>query len=92
MGAVAGGPGRGLGPLNQADRKAQFAAQGMFFGRHLTMVAFMVVAAEVEKPVQNQNFYFSSEGMSKRSGITGCDLGGDGDVSGQIRNMLRGWK
>ena len=51
------------GSLNQSDWKTQFAAQSFFPPRHLSVVVFVIVTAQVQDAVQNQNLDFFGSGV-----------------------------
>lgn len=59
----------------------EFIAEGEFAGVHLSGVGFMIVAAEVEKAMENELFYLEFEREAGGGGLSGGLLGGDDDVA-----------
>src|SRR5208282_310334 len=62
------------GSLNQAERQVEFLAQLLFAPGHLSIVALVIVAAQVQDAVQGENLDFFGGRVSEGSRIFGCYL------------------
>ena len=67
--------------LNQAQRKVEFRAQLFFAPRHPSIVALVIVAAQMQDAVQHQNFNFLGRRVSERARILRCHLHRNGDFA-----------
>jgi hypothetical protein len=82
-----------FGTLDQSDWQAEFAAELSLAAGHLAVVAFVIVAAQMENPMQDKDFNFYAGVVPESTRILGGDFGGDGDVAGQfLIGIRRGWK
>jgi len=68
--------------LDQRRGKPEPSPQARFFPRHLSTVGFVVVAGQVQQPVQNQDLDLVGQAVSQAAGIARADLGRNGDVAG----------
>jgi len=60
----------------------EFRAQLLFAASHLSIVALMIVAPQMQDAVQHKDFNFLGWRMSEGARIFCCDLGRDGDFTG----------
>jgi len=75
---------RGLRPLNEADRQSQFPAQLCFFARHLTIIALMIEACQMEQAVEGEDLDLLSGGVAEAQCVLSGDISRDSDLSGHI--------
>ena len=68
-------------PLNQGNGKTHGATQRCFLARHLSIIALMVIARQMQDTVQHQDFYFLGGGVSQVGGVLCGDLYRDGNVT-----------
>lgn len=68
-------------PLRPHLLDGEFIAEGEFAGVHLSGVGFVIVAAEVEKAMENELFYLEFEREAGGGGLSGGLLGGDDDIA-----------
>jgi len=71
----------------------EFRAQLFFAASHLSIVALVIVAAQMQDAVENQDLDFFAGGVSERSRIVGGNFRRDGDVARVARLQSgQGWK
>ena len=73
--------------------QAESRAQLFFASGHLSIVALVIVAAQMQDAVQNENFDLLRGRVPEQACILRCDLDGNGNIAGEL--LLRsgpGWK
>ena len=62
----------------------EFRAQLFFAASHLSIVALMIVTAQMQDAMQHKNLNFLGCHVSERARIFSCDLGRDGDFARKL--------
>jgi hypothetical protein len=61
--------------------QTQTASQAAFSPRHLTVVAFVIKAGEMEQTMQAENLNLFCSGVAETLGVLPRNVHGDGDVT-----------
>ena len=70
-----------IGSLYQSQWQVQLGAELFFAPSHLSIVALVIVATQMQDAVEHENFNFFGWGMAQIAGIFRGNLRGDGDFS-----------
>ena len=76
-------------PFDQCSRQPECPAQLCFFPRHLTIIALMIKARQMQDSVQGQNLDFLRQRDVLDDGVLTRNVGGDGDVARQFRALAQ---
>src|SRR3990167_2022686 len=68
-------------PLDQAFTQAPAGARPSLQSSHLSRVVLVIIAKEVEEPVQSQDAHFRPERMPRRPRLPPGHAGGDDDIA-----------
>ena len=70
-----------FGALDQSLGKSESAAQAKLLARHPAVIAFVIVAGEVEQAMQDESLDLHGRAVSERSAVLPRDVGGYGDIA-----------
>ena len=60
--------------MDQSRGQPKFLTHALFNLRHLSMVRFVIVARQVQNPMQSEDFDFLGGGMPETAGVCGGNL------------------
>jgi hypothetical protein len=70
------------GALDQSRRQPQRPPQTRFFPRHLSTIGFVIVAGQVQQPVQDQDLHLVGRAVSQAACVASGDFRRDSNVAG----------
>lgn len=70
--------------LNESNRQSQLHPQLRFARPHFAIVGFVIVAGQMQQPVEDQDLQLRFGGMPKFGGICGSNLSRDSQVASHL--------